>query len=119
MDKYLVRLRQQARHCNLGAALEERLRDQSMEYLTDMELKKKLLETRRIPLVAILGKAKASEAAKKQMQCMTSGASVNAIGNREEKAGDQSGKKHVSFVGRRDISLGILVQQKEESVQSL
>ena len=66
-----------------------------------MELKKKLLETRRIPL----------EAAKKQMQCMTSGASINAIGNREEKAGDQSGKKHVSFVGRRDISLGILVQQ--------
>ena len=63
-DKYLVRLRQQARHCNFGAALEERLRDQSIEKLTDMELKKKLLETRRIPLDAILEKAKASEAAK-------------------------------------------------------
>ena len=64
VDKYLVRLRQQTRHCNFGAALEERLRDQSIEKLTDMELKKKLLETRRIPLDAILEKAKASEAAK-------------------------------------------------------
>ena len=59
-----MRLRQQARHCNFGAALEERLRHQSIEKLTDMELKKKLLETRRIPLDAILEKAKASEAAK-------------------------------------------------------
>ena len=57
-----------------------------------MELKKKLLETRNITLDAVLEKARAFKAAKQQMQCMMAGTSVNAIGKREEKAGDQSGK---------------------------
>ena len=57
-----------------------------------MELKKKLLETRNITLNAVLEKARASEPAKQQTQCMTAGASVNAIGKREEKARNRSGK---------------------------
>ena len=40
----------------------------------------------------VLEKARASEAAKQQMQCMTAGTSVNAIGKTEEKVRDQSGK---------------------------
>ena len=40
----------------------------------------------------VFEKARASEAAKQQMKCMTAGASVNAIGKTEEKARDQSGK---------------------------
>ena len=66
VDKYLVCLRQQARQCNFGAALEENLRDQLIEKLTDMERKKKLLETRNITLDAVLEKARALEATKQQ-----------------------------------------------------
>ena len=92
VDKYLVRLHQQVRHCNFGAALEENLRDQLINKLTDMDLKKKLLETRNITLDVVLEKARASEAAKQKMQCITTGVCVNAIaiGKREEKAGNQS-----------------------------
>ena len=68
MDKYLVCLRQQATHCNFGATLEENLRDQLIEKLTNMELKKKLLETRNITLDAVLEKARALEAAKQQIK---------------------------------------------------
>ena len=50
---------------------------------------------------AILEKAKASEAAKKQMLCMTSGASVNAIGNREEKARGPVRKKTCFICGKK------------------
>ena len=65
VDKYLVCLRQQARQCNFGAALEENLH-QLIEKLTDMERKKKLLETRNITLDAVLEKARALEATKQQ-----------------------------------------------------
>ena len=84
-----------------------------------MELKKKLLETTNISLDAVLEKARALEAAKQQMQCMMAGMSVNAIGKREEKAGNQSGKKCFSC-GKKGYSLEIrVVQQKEESVQNM
>ena len=51
-----------------------------------------MLETRNITLDTVLEKEIALETAKKQMQCMTSGGSVNAIGKREGKARDKSGK---------------------------
>ena len=41
VDKFVVRLRQQARHCNFGDSLDDNLRDQLIEKLPDMELKKK------------------------------------------------------------------------------
>ena len=50
------------------------------------------METRNITLDTVLEKAIALETAKKQMQCMTAGGSVNAIRKREEKARDKSGK---------------------------
>ena len=43
-DKFMVRLRKQARHCSFGEALNENLGDQLIEKLPDVELKKKLLE---------------------------------------------------------------------------
>lgn len=70
VDKYLVCLHQQARYCNFGAALEENLRDQLIKKLTDMELKKKLLETRNITLDAVLEKARAWKQPNNKMQCM-------------------------------------------------
>ena len=89
VDKFLVRLRQQARHCNFGTSLDDNLRDQLIEKLTDMELKRKLLETRNITLAEVLEKARASEAARQQMQFMISGASINAVGKKEDRTGDQ------------------------------
>ena len=92
----------------MWAALEENLQDQLIKKLTDMEMKKKLLEARNITFDEVDEKARASEAAKQQMQCIIARASVNAIRKRGESA-RTSQEKHVSVVRRRDISLGILV----------
>ena len=59
----MVRLRKQARHCNFGTSLNDNLRDQLIEKLTDFELKRKLLEQRNITLEEVLDKAHAWEAA--------------------------------------------------------
>ena len=45
-DKFMVRLRKQARHCNFGESLEDNVRDQLIEKLPDIEWKKKLLEVK-------------------------------------------------------------------------
>ena len=47
-DKFLVRLKKQARHYNFGEALDDKLRDQLIEKFSDIEWKKKLLEGRNI-----------------------------------------------------------------------
>ena len=62
-DQFMVRLRKQARHCNFGTSLNDNLRDQLIEKLTDFELKRKLLEQRNITLGEALDKARAWEAA--------------------------------------------------------
>ena len=51
------RLRKQARHCDFGTSLNYNLRDQLIEKLTDLELKRKLLEQRNITLEEALDKA--------------------------------------------------------------
>lgn len=55
-----------------------------IEKLTNMELKKKLLETRNITLAQVLEKARASEAAGQQVKFMAGGADINAIGKRRK-----------------------------------
>ena len=55
----MVRLRKQARHCNFGTSLNDNLRDQLIEKLTDFELKRKLFEHRNITLEEALDKARA------------------------------------------------------------
>ena len=92
VDKFVVRLRQQARHCNFGTSLDDNLRDQLIEKLTDRELKKKLLETRNITLADVLEKARASEAAGQQMKYMAGGSDVNAIRKKGEKTADHGEK---------------------------
>ena len=92
VDKFVVRLRQQARHCNFGETLDDNLRDQIIEKLPDMELKRKLLETRNITLAQVLEKARASEAAGHQVKHMAGAVDVNAVGKREDKTYDRSGK---------------------------
>ena len=47
-DKFMVCLRKQAHHCNFGATLEENLQDQLIEKVSDVELKKKLLEVNNV-----------------------------------------------------------------------
>ena len=58
-DQFMVRLRKQARHCDFGTSLNDNLRDQLIEKLTDFELKRKLLELRNITLEEVLDKARA------------------------------------------------------------
>ena len=55
-DKFMVHLCKQAHHCNFGTTLEENLRDQLIEKLPDVELKKKVLEVDNITLEAAIGK---------------------------------------------------------------
>ena len=66
LHQFMVRLRKQARHCNFGTSLNDNLRDQLIEKLTDFELKRKLLEQRNVTLEEALDKARALEAAERQ-----------------------------------------------------
>ena len=80
----MVRLRKQARHCNFGATLEENLRDQLIEKLSDVELKKKLLEVNNITLEAAMDKVRKWEASREQASQMVTpsqepGAGTNAV----------------------------------------
>jgi len=58
-DQFMVRLRKQALHCDFGTSLNEILRDQLIEKLTNFELKRKLLGQRNITLGEALDKARA------------------------------------------------------------
>ena len=58
-SKFLVRLRKQARHGNLGESLEEILRDPLNDKLPDIEWKKKLLKVKNITLKGCNGKGSA------------------------------------------------------------
>jgi len=57
-DQFMVRLRKQARQCNIGTSLNDKLRDELMKKLTDFELKRKLLEQRNITLEEALEEAR-------------------------------------------------------------
>ena len=65
-DKFMVRLRKQARHCNFGESLEDNLRDQLIEKLPDIEWKKKLLEVKNISLKDAMDKVRLWESAREQ-----------------------------------------------------
>lgn len=97
VDKFVVRLRRQARYCNFGDSLDDNLRDQLIEKLPDIELKKKLLETRNITLAQVLEKTRASEAAGQQAKHMVGVSDVNVVGRKEDKTNDQSAKPCFSF----------------------
>ena len=94
----MVRLRKQARHCNFGTSLNDNLRDQLIEKLTDFELKRKLLEQRNITLEEALDKARAWETAGIQEPNMTmnpvvmEGDNVNGVKTRQEKGDDKPRK---------------------------
>ena len=92
LKKFVVRLCRQARYCNFGDSLDDNLRDQLIEKLPDIELKKKLLETRNITLAQVLEKTRASEAAGQQVKHMAGVSDVNAVGRKEDKTNDQSAK---------------------------
>ena len=84
-DKFLVRLKKQARHCNFGEALGDNLRDQLIEKLSDIEWKKKLLEVRNISLEDAMDKVRLWEQARDQVTEMTNpseetSVSTNAVG---------------------------------------
>ena len=70
-DQFMVRLKQQARRCSFGDSLEDNLRDQLIEKLGDLELKKRMLETSNITLEEALKKARVWEAAGEQARQMT------------------------------------------------
>ena len=60
-DQCVIRLQKQARHRNFGATLEDNLRYQLIEQLKDLELKKRLLETKNTALEQATEKARACE----------------------------------------------------------
>ena len=98
-DKFMVRLRKQARHCNFGPTLEENLRDQLIEKLPNVELKKKLLEVVNITLQAAMDKVRKWEASHEQagqmvMPSQEPGAGTHAV---EERPGRGNKGKSVCF----------------------
>ena len=79
-DQVMFRLRKQARYCDFGTSLNDNLRDQLIQKLTDFELKRKLLKQRNIILEEALDKARAWQAAGRQASNMTTSAPL-ADGN--------------------------------------
>ena len=71
---------------------DDNLRDQLIEKLPDIELKKKLLAIRNITFAQVLEKTRASEAAGQQVKHMAGVSDVNAVGRKEIKTNDQSAK---------------------------
>ena len=69
-NKFKVCLRKQGRRCTFGAALEENLRHRQIEKLSDVELKKKLLEVNNITLEAAMDKVRKWEASREQASQM-------------------------------------------------
>ena len=80
IDKLVVHLHRQARYCNFGDALDDNPQDQLIEKLPNIELKKKLLETRNITLAHVLEKTRASEAVGQQVKHMAGVSDVNTVG---------------------------------------
>ena len=74
---------------NFGATLDDNLRDQLIEQVKDLELKKKLLETKNITLEQALEKARAWETANIQAKDMARGESkpptVNYVKQPDER----------------------------------
>ena len=95
-DQFMVRLRKQARHCDFGTSLNDNLRDQLIEKLTDFELKRKLLEQRNFTLEEALDKARAWEAAGRQASNMTTsppladGNSINVVKEQQRMTREES-----------------------------
>ncbi|PFX13293.1 Uncharacterized protein K02A2.6 [Stylophora pistillata] len=86
-DMFMARLRKQARHCNFGPTLEENLRDELIEKLPYVELKKKLLEVVNITLEAAVDKVQKWEASREQasqmvMPSQEPGAGTHAVKER-------------------------------------
>ena len=79
----------QARHCNFGATLDDNLRDQLIEQVKDLELKKKLLETKNITLEQALEKARAWETANIQAKDMASDESKPTTVNYVKQPGER------------------------------
>ena len=104
-DQFMVRLRKQARHCNFGTSLNDNLRDQLIEKLTDFDLKRKLLEQRNITLEEALDKVRAWEAGGLQASNMTTstpladGNSVNVAKERSRRRMTR-GKSAIIVEGR-------------------
>lgn len=91
-DQYVIRLKKQAKHCNFGINLNDNLRDQLIEQIQNLDLKKKLLETRNITLDQALDTARAWETANLQASNMTGKASqqgnqssINAVKSKPTK----------------------------------
>ena len=98
-DKFMVHLRKQARHCNFCTTLDENLRDQLIEKLPDVELKKKLLEVNNITLDDAMDKFRKWEASREQASQMVTpsqkpGVGTNAV---EESPGRGTKGKSVCF----------------------
>ena len=83
-DKFLVRLKrkkEQARHCNFGRALADKLRDQLIAKLSDIEWEKRLLEVRNILLEDAMDKIWLWEQPHDQVTKMKrTNESTNAVG---------------------------------------
>ena len=78
-DKFLVRLKKQARHCDFGEALDDNLRDQLIEKLPEIEWKKKLLEVRNISLEDVMDKVWLWEQARDQGTEMTNSSDETGV----------------------------------------
>lgn len=74
IEKFAVRLRQQAARCELGTQLEISIKDQIIEKCTSAELRRRLLEKGEIPLEQVLKIAAAYETIAEQEKAFKNGA---------------------------------------------
>ena len=110
-DHFVVRLRQQARHCDFGQAVDDFIRDQLIDKVPNAGLKKKLLEERNITLKRALEVTRTWEAAWEQASWMSlASPSINVIRSSSRRADhtreQQSAKedRECFNCGRRELT---------------
>ena len=130
-DPLMVQLRKLAPHCDFEMCLNDNLRDQLIEKLTDFELKRKLLKQRNITLEEELDKACAWEAASRQASNMKTNPPlveresdvVRGRANNQQRNSGGRPRHTANFVGNQeeserngDCAFAFIVSEMNEDV---
>jgi len=90
MSQFVVRLRQQARLCEFDDNADDMIRDQVVSCVTDVELKKKLLENPNLTLAMCLETARLHEATKIQASAMAGPAHVYSLSQKSARGSEKN-----------------------------
>ena len=84
--QFVVRLRQQARFCNFGAVTDDMIRDHVVATISNVELKKKLLQEPKLTLANCLNVCSIFESTQRQASAMGSAESLHAVSSKSSSS---------------------------------